>query len=91
MHHLCREYTMPRNEKGTRIRGWILKNTRIEPILDMNVCRGEDRYSIEVLCQSLCQDRTASWVRIVNGVDTYVTDSMPTKEEEDFASVKPIA
>ena len=28
-------YTMPRNEKGTRIRGWILKNTRIGPVLNI--------------------------------------------------------
>ena len=40
---------------------------------------------------NLFQDHTASWVRIVNGVDKYVTDSMLTKEEEDTASGKPIA
>ena len=40
---------------------------------------------------SLFQDRTSSWVRIVNGLDKYVTESMPTAKEEDMASVKPIA
>ena len=45
----------------------------------------------EVLVQSLFQDRTASWVRIVNGVDKYVTESMLAKEDEDIASEKPIA
>ena len=41
---------------------------------------------------NLCfQDRTASWVRIVNGVDKYVTESVLTKEEEDEASEKPMA
>ena len=29
MEHPCREYTTPRNEKGTRAKGWILKNTKI--------------------------------------------------------------
>ena len=29
-------------------------------------------------------------VRIVNGYDKYVTESMLTKEEEDIASVKPL-
>ena len=82
---------MPRNDKMTRAKGWILKNTRIGPVLDVKVCRREDRYSIEVLVQSLFQDRTASWVRIVNGSDKYVTESMPTKEEEDITSGKPIA
>ena len=59
MQHLCRKYTMPRNEKKNRAEGWSLKNTRIGPALDMIVCRHEDRYSIEVLVQSLFQDRTA--------------------------------
>ena len=35
MQHLCREYTMPRNEKETSIKGWILKNTRIGPVLNI--------------------------------------------------------
>ena len=59
---------MPRNEKVTRTRGWILKNTRIGPVLDIKVCFQDDRYSIEVQVPSLFQDNTVSWVRIVNGV-----------------------
>ena len=57
----------------------------------MKVCHHEDQYTIEVLVKSLFQGRTASWVRIVNGVDKHVTESTLTKEEEDIASVKPIA
>ena len=91
MQHLCREYAMPRNEKGTLFRGWILKNTRISPVLNIIVCYHDDRYSIEVQIPSLFQDRTVSWVRIVNGVDKYVTESMLTTKEEDIASAKPIA
>ena len=55
------------------------------------VCHHEDHYTIEVLVKYLFQDRTASWVRIVNGVDKYVTESMLIKKEEDIASGKPIA
>ena len=84
-------YTMPRNEKKTHVRGWIRKNTRIGPVLNTKVCHHEDQYTIEVLVKSLFQDRTASWARIVNGVDKYVTESLLTKEEEDIAPVKPIA
>ena len=79
---------MLRNERKTRARGWILKNTRIGPVLDIKVCHHEDQYTIEVPVKCLFQDRTASWVRIVNGVDKYVTESMITKEEEDIASGK---
>ena len=32
------------------------------------------------------QDNTVSWVRIVNGVDRYVTESMPTAKEENTSS-----
>ena len=40
----------------------------------------------------LCfETNTASWVKIVTGVDKYVTESMLTKEEEDIASEKPTA
>ena len=61
MQHLCREYTMPRNEKGTRKIGWILKNTRIGTVLNIKICDHDDRYSIEVQIPSLFQDNTASW------------------------------
>ena len=69
MEHLCREKTLPRNEKKTRAKGWILKNTRIGPVLDIQVCFHQDRCSIEILVESLFPDRTASWVRIVNGIE----------------------
>ena len=29
MQHLCREYTLPRNDEGTRVRVWIRSKTRI--------------------------------------------------------------
>ena len=91
MQHLRRDDKMPRNDKGTRFRGWILKNTSIGPVLNIKVCCHDDRYSIEVQIPSLFEDSTVSWVRIVNGVDTHVTESMVTKREEDIASGKPIA
>ena len=53
------------NEKETRIRGWILKNTRIGPVLNIKVCYHDDRYSIEVQVSSLFQDNTVSWVTFV--------------------------
>ena len=74
MQHLCREHTMPRNLKENRVRGWILKDTRIGPVLNTKVCYHKDRYSIEVQIPSLFEDNTASCVRIVNGVDKCVTE-----------------
>ena len=53
MQHLCREYTMLPNEKRSRVRGWLRKNTRIGPVLNIKVCCHDDRYSIEVQIPSL--------------------------------------
>ena len=86
MQHWCWEYTMTRNEKKSRAEGWILKNTRIGPLWNIEVCCRDDRYSIEVQIPSLFEDNTASWVRIVNGVDKYVTESMLCKDEENTVS-----
>ena len=91
MQHLRREYTLPRNDEGTRVRGWIRSKTRIGPVLNIKVCQRDEPYSVEVQASSIFQDNTVSWVRIVNGVDKDVTESMLTKEEEDIASEKPIA
>ena len=91
MQHLRREYTIPRSEKETRVIGWIRKDTRIGPVLNIKVCYRDEQYSIEIQVPSLFQDDTASWVRIVNGVDRYATESMPTAKEEDIASGKTIA
>ena len=47
-------------------------------------------YSIEVQVQSLFQDQTVSWIRIVNGIDKFVREAMPIQEDEK-SSVKPAA
>ena len=78
-------------KRSTRVRGWIRKDKRIGPVLNIKVCYRNELFRIEVPVSSLFQDDTASWVRIVNGVDRYVTESMPTAKEEDIASEKPIA
>ena len=92
MVHLCREYTLPRSDPRTRPRGWIRRNTKIGPVLNRHVCHHEDRYSIEIQVRSLFQDRTASWVRIVNGVEKYVTGTTEIIEDEEHGALgKPIA
>ena len=56
----------------------------------MKVCNHNGGYSIEVQVQSLFQDQTVSWIRIVNGIDKFVREAMPIQEEEK-ALVKPAA
>ena len=57
----------------------------------MKVRYRDEQKSVEVQVPSLFQDNTVSWVRIVNGVDRYMTESMPTAKEENTASGKPFA
>ena len=65
------EYTMPRNQEGTRINGWIQSKVRFGPVSDIKVCNHSGRYSIEVQVQSLFQDQTVSWIRTVHGIDKF--------------------
>ena len=50
---LCREFSMPRDQEGTRVERWIQSNVRFGPVSDIKVCNHCGRYSIEVQVQSL--------------------------------------
>ena len=56
MKNLCREYTLPRSEEVSRVRGWILENTKI------GVCLQQKRYVVEIMVEALFRNRTVSWV-----------------------------
>ena len=34
----CREYTLPRSDQSSQVKGWIRGNTKIGPVLDVMVC-----------------------------------------------------
>ena len=70
----CREYTLPRSEETSRVRGWIRGITKIGPVLGVKVCSHQGRYGVEIMIESLIRDRTVSWVRIVNGINKCVTE-----------------
>ena len=74
MNVTCRENTLPRNYESLRVKGWIRGNTKIGPVLDVKICYHQRRYGVEITVESLLGDRTASWVRIVNGINKYVTE-----------------
>ena len=60
----------------------------------MKVCYHQGRYGVEIMIEFLFRNRTVSRVRVVNGVNKYVTE---TQEEIPLASVdnrgtgKPVA
>ena len=55
------------------------------PVLDVMVYFDQGRHGVELKVESLFGDRICSWVRIVNGVNKYVTG---TSEEIPVASVE---
>ena len=67
------------------MRGWIRGNTTIGPVLDVRVCYHQGGCGVEIKIESSFRDRTCSWVRIVNGIHKYVTE---TSEEIPVASVE---
>ena len=75
MQTACREYNQPRNITTSRPRRWIRSNTKIGPILDVKLYPHEGRYCIDIVIKSLFEDRTVAWVRIVNWINKYVTET----------------
>ena len=67
------------SEETSRLRGgWILGNTKIGPDLVVKVCLHQGCYDVEIVIESLFRDRTVYWVRIVNGINKYVTETSET-------------
>ena len=79
MKNLCREYTVPRSEEAFQVRRWILGNTKIGPVLDVEGLPSSKNVPVSKSWSNPCfEDRTVSWVRIVNGIDKYVTETSET-------------
>ena len=85
MQTACREYTQPRDLETSRPRGWIRPNTKIGPVLDVKLHPHEGRYCIVFMIESSFRDQTVSWVRLVNGINKYVTE---TSEEIPIENVQ---
>ena len=58
------------------------------PVLDVKLYPHEGRYCIDIMIESLFRDRTVSRVRIVNGINKYVTETseIPTENVDLFIS-----
>ena len=90
----CREYTLPRSEESSHVRGWIRGNTKIGPVLDVKVCYHQGRYGMDIMIESFFRDRTVSWDRIVNGINKHVTETsleIPVTSVENRGTGKPVA
>ena len=90
-----REYTQSRDLETSRPRGWIRSNTKIGPVLDVKLHPHEGRYCIDIMIDSLFRDQTVSWIRILNCINEYVTETSEEIQSENvdssFSTGEPLA
>ena len=84
----CREYNLPRSDQSSQVKGWIRGNTKIGPVLDVIVCHHQGRYGVEIMIESLFGDNTSSWVRIVDGLNKYVTEMSEETHVESIGETR---
>ena len=79
----CRDYTLPRDEKSSDPKGWIRRNTKIGPVLEVTTSYLQDKYGVESRIESTNKDNSHSWVRISHGLNKLVTDLSNNKEDDN--------
>ena len=79
----CREYTLPRDEKSSDPKGWIRRNTKIGPVLEVTTSYQQGKYGVEIRIESVNKDSSHSWVRISHGLKKLVTDLSNNKENDN--------
>ena len=78
----CREYTLPIDEKPSDPKGWIRRNTKIGPVLEVTTSYLQGKQGVEIRIESVNKDNSHSWVRISHGLKKLVTDLID-KEYDD--------
>ena len=79
----CREYTLPRDEKSSDLKGWIRGNTKIGPVLEVTTSYLQGKNGVEIRSESVNKDNSHSWVRTSHGLNKLVTDLSNNKEDDN--------
>ena len=79
---ICREYTLPRDDKSTDSKGWIQGNTKIGLVLEVTTCYVQGKHEVEIRIEYVNKDNSHSWVRISHGLNKLVTELID-KEYDD--------
>ena len=80
---VCREYTLPRDEKTSDPKGWIRGNTKIGPVLEVTTSYLQGKFGVKIRIESENKDNSHSWVRISHGLNKLVTDLSNHKEDDN--------
>ena len=62
--------------------GWIRRNTKIGPVLEVTTCCLQGKYGVEIRIESMNKDNSHSWVRISHGLNKLVTN-LNNKDQDD--------
>ena len=87
----CREYTVPRDEEASEPKGWIQRNTKIGPVLEVATCCLHGKYGVEIRIMSMNKDNSHSWVRISHGSNKLVTNLNNSEQETSEVQFKEYA
>ena len=79
----CRECTLPRDEKSTDPKGWIRRNTKIGPVLEVTTSYLQGKYGVEIRIESENKDNSLSWVRISHGLNKLATELIDKEYDDD--------
>ena len=77
----CREYTLPREEGASQLKGWIQGNTKIEPVLEVVTSNLHGKFGVEIRIWSVNRDDTHSWVRLSHGSNQFVMNLNNNEQE----------
>ena len=86
----CREYTSTSKSQNIPTER-VDSLMKMGPVLDVKIYPHEGRYCIDIKIESFFKDQTVSWVRIVNEVKKYVTETseeIPIENVQLFTSTK---
>ena len=76
-----REYSLPRDENLSELKGWIRGNTQIGTVLEVITCCLQGKYGVEIRIESVNKDHSHSWVRISHGLNKLVTNLNNNEQE----------
>ena len=74
----CREYTLPRDEDSSEPKGWIRRNTKIGPALEVTTSCLQGAYGMEIRIKTVNKDNSHSW----DGLNKLVTN-LNNKDQDD--------
>ena len=80
-HVACREKTLLREDESSKPKGWMCGNTKVCPVLEVVTNYHQGKHGVEIGIESLSEDGSHSWIRISDGLNTFVRDLTEKKCE----------